>query len=472
MIGIIGAGFGGLFCARALARAGREVTIFETDAPYAGESADDAFLNWQRPGVAQLRQPHAARSLIPKLLKQNDPELYAAIVAAGMVEWPFHLLSIEDPEVPHDPELHALLGRRPTLEVPLRRLVERMPNVRIVRQTVRQLLIVRSGARHRVDGVVTAEGAQPFELIVASPGRRSKLVEWLTAAGVPLPQEQTTECGITYYSRYFKFRPGVEIPRGPYPSGPSGSLPSVHYTMNRTDHDTFSFMLGVAPWRDEFRALRHNAVFSDFVASLPNVNTWLHPDKCTPLRSVEPFAGLVNRYRRYHDDSGPLVENLYVVGDSRFHTNPIYGWGMAMALHQSYLLRDAFSAEPDAWRRQVRFESQVDAFAHSYFEATSKEDAARAELWRGTRAADERGEPGTYRYFLTTVLPAVYRDQYIFRAVTRRMHLLDHPDAIHRDQELARRAERINASLDRSITEAQLLERVRAFAERHAIAQT
>ena len=57
MIAIIGAGMSGMFTARALARLGHAVTIFESDAPYAGQDPDTAFQDWQRPGVAQLRQP-------------------------------------------------------------------------------------------------------------------------------------------------------------------------------------------------------------------------------------------------------------------------------------------------------------------------------------------------------------------------------------------------------------------------------
>lgn len=466
MIGIVGGGMGGLFCARALARKGFAVTIFETDKPHEGD-IDDAFAAWKRPGVAQLRQPHAARSLIPKLLKKNDPELYAAIVKAGMVEWPFHLLAIDDPEIGHDPDLFALLGRRPALEVPLRGLVEKTPGVRIIQTTVKNLVWDQSGDRPKVVGVITTDGEHRFAQTVLSAGRRNRLPEWLASAGVNLPPEQTWECGITYYSRYYRFRPGAEIPRGQYPSGPSGSLPCIHYTMNRTDHNTFSFMLGVAPWRDELKALRHDAVFSEFVATLPGVNAWLHPDKCDPIRSVEPFAGLVNRYRRFQDDDGPLVDGLYVVGDTRFHTNPIYGWGMAFALYQSYVLADAFDEERGERAQLARFEREVDTFARSYFDASSREDAARSELWRGDR---NRGEPGSYRYFLTSVLPAVYRDQWIFRKVTRRMHLLDHPEEIHRDKEVLRRAEKIDARLDDRFTDTELIARVTAIANRHSAA--
>jgi len=458
MIAIIGAGMSGMFAARALARLGHAVTIFESDTPYVGQDPDAAFQDWRRPGVAQLRQPHAARSLIVKLLAQQDPDLLDALKACGMVVWKFHLYSVEDPQIGHDPELVGLLGRRPTLEIPVRRLVEQTPGVTFERGAVKRLIVEQGATGPRVAGVELADGERRFDAVIDASGRRSKIMEWLQLADVVPPHEETSECGLVYYSRYFRFRPGVEIPAGPYPSGPSASLPGVHYTMNRTDRNTFSLMLGVSSHEQVYKHLRHEPVFMDFVRRLPGADSWLNPSVSTPIWKVEPFAGLINRYRRFSRDGRPLVEGLYVTGDARFHTNPIQGWGMSFALQMSYMLARAFEQQNDSAARLEQFEREADAYAYRYYRASVDEDEARTELWRHPQNALQRGEPGTYRYFLTTILPAVFKDQWIFRKVTRRLHLLDEPDLILQDAEVLRRAANIRASVDQTFSAKQLRE--------------
>lgn len=457
MIGIVGGGMGGLFAARALARTGHPVTIFEPDSAAPGENADDAFQQWTRPGVPQLRQPHAMRAIIRELLMRRDPELLGKILGNGLREWDFHLYGVGQEPIEHDPELVGMLGRRPTLEMTLRDTVERMPGVTFVKKSVKGLVVSDNGQR-RIKGLITSDDQEfLFDHVIEASGRRSRILDWLEQAGVGRPHEESLESGIIYYSRYFRFHPGVSMPRGPYPSGPSATLPCVHFTMNRTDLNTFSLMVCIAPWQAEFKELRHEQVFMSFVRALPGIAEWLDPAKSEPIWRVEPFGGLVNRYRRFAENGQPVLPGLYVVGDARFHTNPIYGWGVAFALHQSYVLADTFSAGGTMHERQVRFENEINAFARKYYEASVGEDTARIELWKGEKPDTDRGEPGSYRYFLTTIQPCAFKDQVIFRNVMRRIHLLDDPAAILGNTDVHERAERHIASRIKTHTREDML---------------
>jgi flavin-dependent dehydrogenase len=466
VIGIIGGGFGGLFAARALARAGFRVTVFEPDPSADGLSVEEAFTTWQRPHVPQLRQPHSARSVLRKLMLARDPELYEAVLAGGMREWKFQLHGVGTE--PHDPDLVGLLGRRTTFERSLREVVEKTPGVSLVNERVLELIFDPADNR-RIRGVRTKSGELfEFETVIECTGRRSKLLDWLEAAGLPRPEERSEECGIVYYSRYFRFLPGVTMDQGPYPSGPSANLSTLQYTMNKTDENTFSLMLGVAPWVPVFKNLRDNRVHMDVARALPGMAAWLDPAVSEPIWRVEPFGGLINRYRRFMVNGEPLFRNLFVIGDSRFHTNPIFGWGMGMALQQACMLVDAFTGQDDETARMRSFEAAIDAYALDHYEASAGEDRARAAYWRGDLGAQQ--EPGTYEYFVTQVQPAAFKDQVIFQAVTRRLHLLDDSNAILANEEVTKRAARIARTDHTKMTRTDIRGLVEAASERAGLA--
>lgn len=463
MIGIIGGGMGGLFAARGLALAGFQVTVFEPDPSVSEMNPDEAFTDWQRPHVPQLRQPHSVRSVVRKLLLKRDPALYEAIIAAGVREWEFRLHGVGDE--PHDQDLVGCLSRRTTFEKPLRAMVEATPGVRFVPERVAELMFDPDDPR-RVAGVATKSGEIfRFDHVVECTGRRSKVLDWIERSGLPRPEEVTQECGIVYYSRYFRFRPGVTIERGPYPSGPSANLSTLQYTMNRTDADTFSLMLGVAPWVPAFKNLRDERVYMDVVRALPGVAAWLHPEASEPIWRVEPFGGLTNRYRKFSRDGQPLLRNLFILGDSRFHTNPIFGWGIGLAISQAGMLVDAFTGNADPQARARAFDAAADVYALEHYKSSAGEDIARQAYWRGELAGEQ--EPGTYEHFVTRIQPAAFQDQVIFQAVTRRLHLLDRPNALLSNEEVAARAARIPRTDHRKMTREEIVSLVEAASRKH-----
>jgi hypothetical protein len=238
--------------------------------------------------------------------------------------------------------------------------------------------------------------------------------------------------------------------------------------MNKTDDNTFSLMLGVAPWVPIFKNLRDDRVHMDVARALPGMAAWLDPAVSEPIWRVEPFGGLVNRYRRFMIEDEPLFRNFFVLGDSRFHTNPIFGWGMGMALQQACMLVDAFSGHDDEASRMRSFEQAADAYALDHYEASAGEDRARAAYWRGDLGA--RQEPGTYEYFVTQVQPAAFKDQVIFQAVTRRLHLLDGSNAILTNDEVNARAAKIPRTDHKKMTRAEIHDLVEASCERAGIA--
>ncbi|GGE13645.1 hypothetical protein GCM10011529_20030 [Polymorphobacter glacialis] len=76
---VVGAGIAGLCTALSLAPMGRRVVILERDAGPPEGTADEAFRDWQRPGVSHLRQSHAFLARLRNIIRDNHPELLAEL---------------------------------------------------------------------------------------------------------------------------------------------------------------------------------------------------------------------------------------------------------------------------------------------------------------------------------------------------------------------------------------------------------
>lgn len=464
MIGIIGGSFAGLFAARALALKGWPVTVFEPDQPGDTQDFDRTFEEWDRPGVPQLRQPHSIRALARRLLLDRDPEMAEDILGCGAIQWPYSLRKTGVDRV-EDPDLIGVMARRTTFEPVIRERVEHTPGVTFVKATVAGY-IIEAGDLPRIKGVRTRDGREfSFDCVIDASGRRTRLPDWLRAASIEPPAQSARPAGMVYYSRYFRFHPGVQAANMTgIRSGPAGVMPLMAFRSNTLDRSTFSMTLAVASWEPRFRVLKSDAVFNAYAGRIPAVAAWIDPLVSSPISKVRPFGDIFNTYWDFLRDERPIVANLFALGDSRVHTSPYFGWGITLALKQALLLADAY-AGPDNIGRQVAFETAASAFCRPYYDAAALEDDARSALWRGeTLDADDQ-----YGIYVNTLTPAAGRDPYVYREVYRRTNMLSAPDAIFEQPDILDRASRaMESGPDKTPSAGEVLEGL-ADAERLAL---
>src|SRR5919199_1853684 len=115
-VAVVGGGAAGLLASLLLARAGHEVLVLERDhlepAPDVESAAAAAF----RPAAPQIVQPHIVMARCRVLLRAQLPDVYDALLAAGVAEAPLSTqmpASLADRAAwPGDERLTMLMTRR------------------------------------------------------------------------------------------------------------------------------------------------------------------------------------------------------------------------------------------------------------------------------------------------------------------------------------------------------------------------
>jgi 2-polyprenyl-6-methoxyphenol hydroxylase-like FAD-dependent oxidoreductase len=441
---VLGAGLAGLSASLACARSGRRVLLLERDGPGVAGNADRLFECWDRPGIAHFRQPHNFLALGRQVLLDRAPDVLDEILALGAREIrQYELLPAEARE--GDQRFVSICARRPLVEYVLRRAVEADDHVRLATSTrVVALLTDRDGSDGpvRVGGVRTDDGSEiRAELVVDALGRTSPLGSWLTVLGGRPMLERRSECGLLYYSRHFRLRDGVEIPRNPFLlGGPRGDIGYLAFAVFVEDNRTFALILSIPPWDRELRALKSEHAYMTAARSLPAVVPWVHPDQSEPITAVLPMGSLQNLHRSLIIGGEPVATGIQPVGDALCHTNPTFAYGAALSIQHGFALADTAGRTDDPRARALAFDDAVGTDTAARFDAVSAEDRDRLRLWRG-EPIDVR-EPGdSIALFLRmTAYPSAAKDAELFRAVARRVNMLDPPDRLERDAALIARA--------------------------------
>lgn len=469
-IAVVGGGVSGLGAALALARQGHEVTVFERDDTPMPTSPDEAFA-WDRRGAPQVRHSHAFLARLRNMLRDDYPDVLAALLAAGATEMRFGEdlpSTMENYErQPGDDDLAMIACRRTTFEWVVRRAAMAEGRVRF-----------RTGVG--VDGLVTAPVSMPgsmspstpesmlesmstsrvplivgvhledgstsaADLVVVAGGRRTSLPDWLAAAGARPLVEQVEDTGIVYLSRFYRLRDGAEFP--PRAGAIGGDLGYLKYGVFVGDNRTFSVTLATPTDDDELRKLLTDpAVFDATARALVATAPWLD-GRAEPLDpAVHVMAGLLNRRRDWVVDGEPVVNGAVPVGDAVVCTNPLYGRGCSIAFWGAHLLAEAVAAFPDDVRDiALAYDASLRTEIIPWYEAGLRQDVeARRVAAAHLAGEDPDADLSDPRTFQRTVLrdgllPAMRSDAIVLRAFFRSFNLLTAPDEMIKDADVGAR---------------------------------
>ena len=279
------------------------------------------------------------------------------------------------------------------------------------------------------------------DLVVDALGRTSRLASWLAELGARPLSERRAECGLLYYSRHFRLRPGVEMPVLPsLLRGPRGETGYLVFVVFLGDNRTFALVLMTPPWDHELRALKDETAYMTTALSIPPLVPWVDPACAEPITPVLPMGSLQNLHRSLIVEGEPVAVGVQPIGDALCHTNPTFALGASLSITHGFALADLVERTDGGRGLSLAFEDVVGTDAAARFEAVSEEDRDRIRLWQG-ESIDVRDPGDSMALFLRlTAYPVAMGDPGLFRAVAGRVNALDPPDALARNDALVARA--------------------------------
>jgi 2-polyprenyl-6-methoxyphenol hydroxylase-like FAD-dependent oxidoreductase len=412
---ICGGGVIGLCAAMMLGRDGHCVTVLEADPADQPRTSLEGWESWERPGVAQFRQPHSLHSRFRMISDRELPGLTDGLLRAGCV-WVDYLDSLpptiaDKTPRPGDEAMRCVHGRRPIIEWAVADMARTAPNVTVRRGAkVRELITGASampGVPH-VAGVRMTSGEEiRADLVVDAMGRRSPACEWIVGVGGRSPIEKAEDCNFVYFGQYFSGQ------QRPYRKGPTLTPMGLFSVLTLDgDNDIWSVTLCTSSKNKAMRALRDPATFHRVVSACPLQAHWLEGKPMTPILLM---AGVLDRYRRFVVEGRPVVTGYAAVGDSWACTNPSAGLGLSVGLLHAQVLRDEARRninDPGTFARDfdVETERQVGPFYRNQIAA----DRVRiAEM----NALDEGLPMPASNPITAKLLAAASRDPDVFRGM-------------------------------------------------------
>lgn len=445
---VIGAGIAGLGTALHLGKAGHTVTLLERD-PAPPDDVGEAWESWERAGVPQSRLAHVFLGRMRNALRDDHPELYAELLAAGATEIPFSGFlppAVEDRSPrPLDADTVMLGMRRIVLELHLRRAVaaagvEIRSNAPVADVVAGEPI----DGIPRVTGVTLEDGTTvAADLVVDCGGRRTALPRWLTSLGAGAMPEEHVEDGLMYFGRFYKLEDGQSYPVHEAPITDLGYLFALTF---EADDGWFAIALAVHSEDKLIRDLRDEDIFEAALAAIPGTAVWRTPGLSQPMSDVKSMARIDDRWRDLVVDGRPLVVGLVAVGDSLVATNPAFGRGSSLAWISGRALVDVIAAHgDDLVALAVAQHDATHALVRGWYEQTAQMDAGRLEVMRALLHGETLPEPDVSDpsvSFPIGLQLASRVDPEVYRAFACIAHLLKEPLELLEDPHIT------NAAID------------------------
>jgi 2-polyprenyl-6-methoxyphenol hydroxylase-like FAD-dependent oxidoreductase len=444
-VAVLGAGVTGLAAALALGRAGHAVTVIERDHVTVGEALDA--VDWPRRGIPHFLQAHSFTARGRSELRALFPDVYQALLDAGARDVDLRP-KLRGPLRPEDEELQMLGVRRALIEWGLREAVLREPGI-TVRSGVQVVgLDGTIGEVPRVTGVRTSDGPFHADLVVDAMGRRSPIPDWIEVLGGRRMSEVSSDCGVIYYTRYYRVRKGASLPDGPWVPTPRSDLGYGLFSSFPGDNDTFAGLIAISPGDQELKVLRHTAAFDAATATMPALHSWTNPDTSTAITDVLPMGSLQNTLRTFVDGRPPTI-GLISVGDALCHTDPVFALGLSFGLVEARELTAAIEAHgSDLEAVALRFEAAVRQPMVERYANASAVDGLRLRAWQGEALDVAHRDGGAYPLFAFAAgNAAALVDGDVFRTMIRRNYFLDPLSVLDDDVAMQERIERIFTDL-------------------------
>jgi len=340
---------------------------------------------------------------------------------------------------PGDERLTLMMTRRSTVDWVLRRAAAAEPRV-TVRCGVKVTGLLAAGrpgsGPPHVTGVRTDRGDLAADLVVDATGGRSRIDDWLTQIGARATATWQAECGMAYFSRHYRVRPGTGLPA---PLATRTVVALDEFTAGQWGGDNGAVQLAVAPLAADrrFRAVREPRVFTAVLRTIPAYAARL--DVMDPITGVFPMAGLRNTLRRLVADGAPVATGLHAIGDSICTTNPTLGRGLALALSGAADLADTIGEDAtDPAAQALALDRLVGAHVAPFYHDQAVIDAARLAMMRHTifGAPPPRPSQTPGRVTYSQLRAAASWDPAAFRAFWKINGMVCPPEQVYTDPDV------------------------------------